>query len=419
MVNYHRVTLSDRLSLISSISSISKKPFQDSSLQHKACLGERYYVLDLIGQGGFGKTFLAIEESHAVPSPCVIKQLFFTDQNLDLQEKAVEQFHQEALLLCELGSHSQIPQLLNFFEQDGYFYLVQEWIDGQNLEQELSESSPFNEAEVRQMLYELLPVLQFMHQHHFIHRDIKPANIIRRRSDQQLVLVDFGSAKCLTAPEAHTGTMIGSAEYASPEQLKGRATFGSDLYSLGVTCLRLLTQQSPFALFDSSEDAWRWREFLDKPTSESLGCILDKMLLSATRRRYQSALEVIEDLNTPVNPLSFKRRSTAVFNSPPKTWYASSLEASALPENPSRLSPRLAAIATPPLQKAMSDEEEMAEINTCLNWIWRIATLTAVTSLAAMILIIIIATIEKFSPAAPKVENVQSVQESNSLGQQQ
>ena len=420
MVNHRRMTLSDCLSLIPNPSPIAKNPLQRNSVQPKAHLHERYRVLDLIGQGGFGKTFLAIEESHSVQSPCVIKQLFLTDQNIDLQQKAVEQFYQEALQLCELGSHSQIPQLLDFFEQDGYLYLVQEWIDGQNLEQELSKSSPFNEAEIQQLLSELLPVLQFIHDHQVIHRDIKPANIIRRRFDQRLVLVDFGAAKCLTAIELmHTGTMIGSAEYTAPEQLKGKAVFSSDLYSLGVTCLHLLTQQSPFALFDSSEDSWRWREFLDEPVSDSLGCILDKLLLSATRRRYQSASEVLEDLNTLVKPISSKQRSPTVFAPSPKTWYYALPLRALAPENTSRLSPRLtAAAATPPLQQAMSDEEEMAEINNCLNWVWRIAALTIVTSLATMTLIIIISVIEsKFSTTAPTVETAQPAPRSNSLGQ--
>jgi len=189
MVNHRRMTLSDRLSLISSISSIATNPFQDISVQPKVYLNKRYRVLSLIGQGGFGKTFLAIEESPSVQSLCVIKQLFLTDQTIDLQQKAVEQFYQEAVQLHELGNHSQIPQLFDFFEQDGYFYLVQEWIDGQNLEQELSESGPFNETEIRQILYDLLPVLQFLHNHQVIHRDIKPANIIRRSSGSVLDLL--------------------------------------------------------------------------------------------------------------------------------------------------------------------------------------------------------------------------------------
>jgi len=452
MINHHRMTLSDCLSLIPNASSIAKTPLQDRSVQPKVYLNERYCVLDLIGQGGFGRTFLAIDESHSLQSPCVIKQLFLNEQNTGLQQKAVEQFHQEALQLSELGNHSQIPQLLDFFEQDGHCYLVQEWIDGQNLEQELSESSPFNEAEIRQLLHELLPVLQFIHDRQVIHRDIKPANIVRRGCDRQLVLVDFGAAKCLTATEsAHTGTLIGSAEYTAPEQLKGKAILSSDLYSLGVTCLHLMTQQSPFALFDSSENAWKWREFLDEPISESLGYILDKLLLSATRQRYQSASEVLEDLDLVAKPVLLKRRSSAkidevsvsqehrqlasleavasylplrsdvsatVFDSSTKTWhYVTSLETLDLAEkSTSRLSPRLAAAAaTPPLQKEMSDEEEMADINDCLKWIWQIITLTIITSLATATLVIVIAAIEsKFSTTAPKVETVMPVQGSGS-----
>ena len=451
MINHHRMTLSDCLSLIPNASSIAKTPLQDRSVQPKVYLNERYCVLDLIGQGGFGRTFLAIDESHSLQSPCVIKQLFLNEQNASLQQKAVEQFYREALQLSELGNHSQIPQLLDFFEQDGHCYLVQEWVDGQNLEQELTSSS-FNEAEIRQLLHELLPVLQFIHDRQIIHRDIKPANVVRRCCDRQLVLVDFGAAKCLTATDlAHTGTLIGSAEYTAPEQLKGKAILSSDLYSLGVTCLHLLTQQSPFALFDSSEDAWKWREFLDEPISESLGHVLDKLLLSATKRRYQSASEVLKDLNAAVKPVSLKPRSSAkidevsvnqehlqlasleaiesylplrsdvsatVFDSATKTWhYVPSLETLDLAEkSTSRLSPRLAAAAaTPPLQKEMSDEEEMAEINDCLKWIWQIITLTIITSLATATLVIVIAAIEsKFSTTAPKVETVMPVQGSGS-----
>ncbi len=463
MINHHRMTLSDRLSVISSASPIAKNSLQDSSVQPNVYLKERYCLLDLIGQGGFGRTFLAIDESHSLQSPCVIKQLFLSEQNIRLQQKAVEQFHQEALQLSELGNHSQIPQLLDFFEQDGHCYLVQEWIDGQNLEQELSESSPFNEAEIRQLLRELLPVLQFIHDRQIIHRDIKPANIVRRCCDRQFVLVDFGAAKCLTAADlAQIGTMIGSAEYTAPEQLKGNAVLSSDLYSLGVTCLRLLTQQSPFALFDGSEDDWKWRDFLDEPVSESLGYILDKLLVSATRRRYQSASEVLEDLDLVAKPGLLKPRSIAekldqatiksvdgvsdsqeprqlaslkaiasylplrsnvsatVFDSSTQTWhYIPSLETLDLAEKTSRLSPRLAAAAaTPPIQKGMSDEKEMAEINDCLKWIWRIVTLTIVTSLAtATLMMIISALASKFSTIAPKVETVKAAQEPSNSGQ--
>ncbi|GAX41996.1 serine/threonine protein kinase [Tolypothrix sp. NIES-4075] len=263
-------------------------------------LNERYRILRPLGQGGFGKTFLAVDEkcrSYPTPRLCVIKQ-FFPQSQIDYNQKAFELFHQESLRLAELGKHPQIPELLDIFEQDGQQYLVQEWIDGQNLEQELKEAGAFYEAEILLLLRELLPVLAFVHKHNCIHRDIKPANIIRRKSDRQLVLVDFGAAKCTTDGILEkTGTLIGSAEYASPEQIRGKAVFASDLYSLGVTCLRLLTQMSPFDLHDCSEDNWVWRSYLSEPIGTSLEQILDKLLQRATKLRYQSAAEVLRDLN--------------------------------------------------------------------------------------------------------------------------
>lgn len=295
MPNHHRISLSDPLSFGAIKEAIA--PLQVRSVQ-PIYLKERYRILNIIGQGGFGRTFLAIDEAHSLPSPCVIKQLFLNEQNTALQQKAVEQFHQEALQLAELGSHCQIPQLLDFFEQDGHCYLVQEWIDGQNLEQELSQSTCFNEAEIRQLLYELLPVLQFIHDRQVIHRDIKPANIVRRRGDQRFTLVDFGAAKHLShVKRIGTETLIGSAEYAAPEQVRGYAVFASDLYSLGVTCLYLLTQTHPFDLYDSGENDWNWQAYLAQPISSSLKRVLTKLLQPAIRQRYQSVAEVLAELD--------------------------------------------------------------------------------------------------------------------------
>ena len=260
---------------------------------------QRYRVLKPIGQGGFGRTFLAVDESNLSKPRCVIKQFFSLNQSANNQQKAAELFHQEALRLNALGKHAQVPELIDYFEQDGYQYLVQEFIDGQNLAQELTEEGAFNELQIRSLLSDLLPVLQFVHDHQVIHRDIKPANIIRRRSDEQLVLVDFGAAKYATGTAlAQTGTVIGSAEYTAPEQTRGKAVFASDLYSLGVTCIHLLTQIPPFDIFDSSEDAWVWRCYLGYPVSESLGLVIDKLLQNATKRRYQSAQAVLRELNS-------------------------------------------------------------------------------------------------------------------------
>ncbi len=217
-------------------------------------------------------------------------------------KKAAELFQQEAKQLKHLGEHPQIPQWLGYLEQDGYQYLLQEFIEGKNLAQELWEKGAYSEEYIRQLLKDLLPVLEFIHSHKIIHRDIKPENIIRRRltsgTNGNLVLVDFGAAKLITGGMLpKTGTMIGSAAYTAPEQLMGKAVFASDIYSLGVTCIHLLTDISPFDLFDSQEGNWVWRDYLKTPVSDELGNILDKMLQGATSRRYHSAAAVLRYLN--------------------------------------------------------------------------------------------------------------------------
>ncbi|MBR8835581.1 MAG: serine/threonine protein kinase [Stigonema ocellatum SAG 48.90 = DSM 106950] len=311
----------------------------DSSVPERSLsntlLNDRYRILKPLGQGGFGKTFLAVDEKCQVqtrnirsfgnqtPQLCVIKQFFPQRHTIDHQ-KASKLFHQESLHLAELGNHPQIPQLLNTFVEDGQQYLVQEWIDGQTLEEELAEAGAFNEAEIRQLLLALLPVLQFVHKHEVIHRDIKPGNIIRRQSDRQLVIVDFGAAKFAAGEMlSKTGTLIGSAEYAAPEQIRGKAVFASDLYSLGVTCLHLLTEMPPFDLYDCGENTWIWRPYLREPISPSLEQILCKLLQGATKRRYPSATEVLKDVNAlakhivvPSAPEASKRTDYEDFESP-------------------------------------------------------------------------------------------------------
>ncbi|MEG3901356.1 serine/threonine-protein kinase [Microcoleus sp. B4-C5] len=273
----------------------------------------RYRTVKPIGQGGFGRTFLAVDETKPlIFSQCVIKQ--FLQQNT-AAEKAAQLFHQEAAQLETLGKHPQIPELIAHFEQDGRQYLVQEFIDGKNLARELEQKGAFTETQIRQILNDLLPVLHFVHKSKVIHRDIKPENIIRRRLtpaplpalensyqpspfQKDIVLVDFGAAKKVTATGLpQTGTIIGSAAYTAPEQLMGKAVFASDIYSLGVTCIHLLTEIPPFDLFDSTEDSWAWRNYLKTAVSDDFGRILDTMLQSATNRRYSSASAVIRHLN--------------------------------------------------------------------------------------------------------------------------
>jgi formylglycine-generating enzyme required for sulfatase activity len=261
-------------------------------------LVDRYRAISLLGQGSFGRTFLAIDELKPSKPRCVIKQFLPEVKGKKAINKAAELFEQEATRLDQLGKHQQIPELLAFFNQEDRKYLIQEFIDGDDLAKELKTKGVFNQQQIKELLADLLAVLKFVHEHHVIHRDIKPENIIRRKQDGKLVLVDFGAAKETMANETSAvGTIIGSVAYIAPEQAVGKAKFASDLYSLGATCLHLLTNIEPTDLFDTAEGEWMWRDYLrDNEIDYELSYILDKLVEGATKRRFQSVEEVLEAL---------------------------------------------------------------------------------------------------------------------------
>jgi len=257
-------------------------------------VNNRYRALKIIGRGGFGRTFLAIDEAKPSHPPCVIKQ-FLPVEN-EFVNEATRLFKQEAIRLDDLGKHLQIPELFAYTEQESRLYLVQQFINGNNLSKELFKLGVFDEPKIRKLLNDLLPVLQFIHDSQVIHRDIKPDNIIRRKSDGMPVLVDFGAAKFATTTSlAQAGTTIGTVGYASPEQSLGKAVFSSDIYSLGVTCIYLLTGVEPYNLFDASE-GFVWRHRTDG-VSDRLAQVLDKMIHTSVKQRYHAALDILKDLN--------------------------------------------------------------------------------------------------------------------------
>jgi serine/threonine protein kinase len=415
-------------------------------------LKDRYRAIAAIGQGGFGRTFLAVDEDKPSKPRCVIKQFLPVAQNPRNLKKAADLFKKEAIRLEELGHHPQIPELFAYFHQEGWQYLIQEFIDGKTLTDLLAEQGAFVEAQIWEVLSSLLPVLEFIHAHTVIHRDIKPGNIISMASDRRhrlmpqpgkldwsilqqalatettqgfrngmnpsyrfhellsfslsqppqplptplqnrcqqlaaqfahyssmalaqrqylvteasrllfelrqavevktgqaaigrLVLVDFGAAKSLQglAP-MQTGTTIGSPEYVAPEQARGKAVFASDLYSLGVTCIHLLTTLSPYDLFDSHENLWIWRNYLTHPVSDRLGFILEKLLEPAIPRRYQSAADVLHDLEGTIHS-TFQKGSTLSASVPvPLSMQSSS--AMSMPVNSTP--PSLARLAAQP-----------------------------------------------------------------------
>ncbi|TVQ10193.1 MAG: hypothetical protein EA368_07835 [Leptolyngbya sp. DLM2.Bin27] len=265
-------------------------------------VAKRYRCQRLLGQGGFGRTYLAVDEGSSPAVVCVIKQMMpgGDSHSETLRERAaanLDRFHREADRLATLGQHPQIPALLAVIDNAQGQFLVQEYIPGPNLDQ-LEVRSQTAVALVQRLLYELLPVLAYIHDHGVIHRDIKPANIILPPAPQPLVLVDFGAAKAVVDPEQlkRTATVIGSAGYAAPEQALGKAVFASDIFSLGVTCLHLLTGLHPFDLYSVSDDAWVWRPYVSAPVLLALGRVLDRMVNRRLPERYGTAGAVLADL---------------------------------------------------------------------------------------------------------------------------
>ncbi|MCC5602271.1 serine/threonine-protein kinase [Nostoc favosum] len=288
-------------------------------------LDGRYVPVKLLGRGGFGAAFLARDRRIPGMRQCVVKQ-FQPAGNLTLNQlqQAQLMFEREAEVLSQLGNdHEQIPDLFAFFpvivnglqpgQQDQFFYLVQEYIDGQNLEEELVQQGKFSEQQVLEVLQEILKVLKFVHHRGIIHRDIKPSNIMRRR-DGKLFLLDFGAVKQVTnvaLGSAASSTGIYSMGFAPPEQMAGGQVFPStDLYALAVTLITLLTNQEAIQLFDAYSNQWKWRTQVT--VSPRLADILDKMLLPAANQRFQSAQEVLDALNSQAAQASTQLNSPSV-----------------------------------------------------------------------------------------------------------
>ncbi|MEL6221391.1 MAG: serine/threonine-protein kinase [Cyanobacteria bacterium J06627_8] len=262
---------------------------------------DRYKIIRPLGRGGFGVTYLAQDMSLPSQPLCVIKKLSPKVNDTKVLDKARERFAREAKILSQLGSHSQIPRLLNYFERDGEFFLVQEYVKGNNLAKEMKLSGPLSETEVKVFLREILPVVDFVHKNRVIHRDIKPPNIIRCKSDDRLVLIDFGAVKDeisvieQTSKHAETTQFVGTVGFAPPEQLALRTTFASDIYSLGITCLYLLTGKPPLEFdYDPATGVVLWQN--DASVSDYFAQVLSKMIKIAPGDRYHTVEELTRAL---------------------------------------------------------------------------------------------------------------------------
>ena len=263
-------------------------------------IADRYRILQLLGKSKFGQTILAIDQTPSLELPCVLKSIF------NITTAPVTTLTINQIETC------QIPQVLAEFIDQGIFYQVWEYISGENLSIILANQEIFTPPEVWQILTSLLPVLHQIHSRGIIHGDIKPENIICRLPPTDFVLVGLEGLKnspYITTLSSPILPPTGSPAYAAPEQLAGKPTFASDLYSLGVTSIYLLTGIHPFSLFDFIAHRWTWRDYwlpeVDHPHQEQanwerqqLAEFLDRLIAPALNQRYNSALTALNHLQT-------------------------------------------------------------------------------------------------------------------------
>ncbi|TVP65748.1 MAG: serine/threonine protein kinase [Leptolyngbya sp. LCM1.Bin17] len=272
-----------------------------STISPGTTLQNRYRVLQLLGQGGFGRTYLA-EDVGRFNERCAIKELE-PQQGDKFSDKSLELFQREANILYNIN-HPQIPKFQAIFEEDQRLFLVQDFIDGTTyrdlLNQRLTQGMTFSEAEVRQFLQHMLPVLAHIHSKGIIHRDISPENIMQRQSDRLPILIDFGVVKEVVtriqmAETSTHATSVGKLGYAPSEQIQsGRAYPSSDLYALAVTTIVLLTGKEPQDLFDDVNLTWNWQPFAS--VSPGLAQVLNRAISYRPGDRYQSVSEIAQAL---------------------------------------------------------------------------------------------------------------------------
>ncbi|MDJ0532221.1 MAG: bifunctional serine/threonine-protein kinase/ABC transporter substrate-binding protein [Xenococcaceae cyanobacterium MO_207.B15] len=300
-------------------------------------LRDRYEIIQQLARGGWGITYLAKDIGLPNKPHCVIKEITPSPYLSESQNETL--FEREANALYRLGKHPQIPHLFARFKQDNKFYLIQEYISGATLEQELEARKNFTEAEVINLLRKILVILQEVHRQEYIHRDLKPSNLICREKDDKIVLIDFGtvkelySTKCTDSGEFKTTVVIGTHGYMPAEQIAKNPQYNSDLYGLGITAIRLLTGLYPPSNLEINSD-YNNKMQIDSATGEviwnntpplskkltikpELEAILNKMVRYNFCDRYQNVEEVLKDLEelTPATkilvpiPIAQKRPS--------------------------------------------------------------------------------------------------------------
>lgn len=283
-------------------------------------LDGRYKITKVLGAGGFGKTYIA-EDIKLYNHLCVVKQLQPMATDPMTLQVARRLFESEAQLLHKLGTHDQIPQLLAHFEEQEEFFLVQQFIDGHPLSDELTPGKRLSEGYTIALLQNIFQPLAFVHQNNVIHRDIKPPNLIRRNSDGKIVLIDFGAVKQISTQVVNGEGVtkmtvgIGTAGYMPSEQSRGSPRLSSDVYAVGMIGIQALTGLLPHQLEEDIQTAEiLWRHLVS--VNPALADVLDNMVRYDFRQRYQSAVEALAAVQNVGNSYAPTQISKSPANTP-------------------------------------------------------------------------------------------------------
>lgn len=292
-------------------------------------LNDRYQVICTLGAGGFGETYLAEDTYMPSKRHCVVKQLRPIHNNPQIYQLVQERFQREAAILEELGgTNDQIPALYAYFSSGGQFYLVQEWVEGDTLTAKVQKQGLFSEGAVQELFMNLLPVLDYVHSKHIVHRDIKPDNIIVRHRDSKPVLIDFGAVRESMGTVVNSqgnptsSIVIGTPGYMPSEQAAGRPVYSSDLYSLGMTVIYLLTgKQAQQLETDSQTGEIVWRQYASH-VNPIMARVIDRAIAYHPRDRYPTAramLDALQSIANPIPPTQPLLTQPTVVSPPPQT----------------------------------------------------------------------------------------------------
>jgi serine/threonine protein kinase len=286
-------------------------------MSEQKTVGGHFQIISALSSGGFGQTFLAEDLRLPDKPKCVVKQLKPQSNDPKIIELAGRLFEQEVIALYNLGKHPQIPTLITHFEENGEFYFVQEYIEGNTFERELQLGKVYNQSKVIEITSQLLDVLSFVHKQNVIHRDIKPANLINRIYDEKIVLIDFGAVKQVTNQTAiypnqtpQNTIAIGSDGFMPSEQLAGQPKFSSDVYAVGMFAVQLLTQTHPTQLRQNQRTGeWIWQDKTN--VNPRFAEVINQMIRYDFRQRFANAIEA----NYALNCLNFNGT-----NQPLEVW---------------------------------------------------------------------------------------------------